>query len=207
MITFNTCGNLRFLSHAEMVKLFQRSCVRAGINLRYSQGFNPRPKMSLPLPRTVGVESESDLLYLQLDSIADESQIKTRLSEQLPAGCELLDVKIAKKKVSLQPNLVTYIFPLQREHLNENLRDRIADLLKTESLIIQRRIDAKGNIRQVDVRGFLESIKIDNANVVVECRVSSAGSIRVEEILKLLELGTAELTAPVKRTNIKWNFN
>ena len=65
IVKFGIKGNLRFLSHAETIRLFERACVRAGIKLVYSQGFNPHPKLSLPLPRTVGVESDDDLLYLR----------------------------------------------------------------------------------------------------------------------------------------------
>ena len=66
VIKFKLSGSLRFLSHAEMLKVFQRACVRAGIKIQYSQGFNPRPKLSLPLPRSVGVETDEDLLCLRV---------------------------------------------------------------------------------------------------------------------------------------------
>ena len=51
---------------------------------------------------------------------------------------------------------------------------------------------------------FLKSIKLDNRNIAVECKISSAGSIRVDEILKLLELDVEKLEAPVRRTNVQW---
>ncbi|MHC4488481.1 MAG: hypothetical protein ACYS9C_02770, partial [Planctomycetota bacterium] len=56
----------------------------------------------------------------------------------------------------------------------------------------------------VDVRGFLESIELDERGIVVECKISSAGSIRVEEILKLLELDVENLAAPIRRTNVQF---
>ncbi|MBW7991664.1 MAG: DUF2344 domain-containing protein, partial [Planctomycetes bacterium] len=55
VIKFRIGGPLRFISHAQTLSVFQRACVRAGIEIRYSQGFNPRPRLSLPLPRPVGV--------------------------------------------------------------------------------------------------------------------------------------------------------
>ena len=50
----------------------------------------------------------------------------------------------------------------------------------------------------------MKSIKFDNADVVAECKISPAGSIRVDEILKLLELDYRMLEAPIRRTNVKW---
>ncbi len=214
VIKFKIGGSLRFLSHAETVKVFQRACVRAGIEVQYSRGFNPRPKLSIPLPRSVGVESDDDLLCLRVNRDPNErrvmdyeSRIKARLSEQLPEGCELLSVSVTNAKTSFQPSLATYVLVVRREYLNEKLKATIKRLLASESLNLQRRIDAKGNIRNVDVRGFLKSIALDGRSITVECNISSTGSIRVEEILKLLELDVEKLAAPIRRTNIKWQSN
>ena len=228
VIKFKIGGSLRFLSHAETVKVFQRACVRAGINMQYSCGFNPRPKLSLPLPRSVGVESDDDLLCLRVNRdpnearhvrsktaasngarVTDyESRIKTGLSSQLPKDCELLSVDAAEANVSLQPCSATYILPVQREYINEKLKTTIKRLLASESLNLQRWIDAKNSkFKNVDVRPFLKSIELDDRGIVVQCKISSAGTIRVEEILKLLELDVEKLAAPIRRTNVQWQSN
>ncbi len=215
VIKFKVGGSLRFLSHAETVKLFQRACVRAGIDMRYSGGFNPRPKLSLPLPRTVAVASEDDLLCLQVNrdphgrGVADyESRIKDRLSGQLPTECELLSVETAEANTSYQPDSATYIFSVPPEYINEKLKVVIERLLESENLNLQRRVDAKqSKFKNVDVRPFLKSIEMADKAIVVECKISSAGTVRVDEILKLLELGPDELIAPIRRTNVKWKVN
>ena len=66
VIKFKIGGNLRFLSHAQTLMVFRRACIRAGIKIQYSQGFNPRPRLSLPLPRPVGVASDDELLCLRV---------------------------------------------------------------------------------------------------------------------------------------------
>lgn len=212
LIKFKVRGNLRFLSHAETVNLFQRACARAGIEVLYSQGFNPRPKMSLPLPRTVGIESDDDLLCLRLlhdpsePEVEDyQSQIKARLSSQLPEGCELLTVRTIREKTSFEPVAAKYILTVQRKYINEKLKSRIDHLLASESLNIERRIYPKNSkFKNVDVRPFLKSIELDDRNIAVECEITSSGSIRVDEILKLLELNVEILAAPVRRTSVKW---
>ncbi len=70
-IRFRIGGALRFLSHAETARLWQRACTRAALPVRYSQGFNPHPRMSLPLPRPVGVAADEELLVVKL---CDERQ-------------------------------------------------------------------------------------------------------------------------------------
>ncbi len=229
LIRFNVRGSVRFLSHAETVRVFQRACVRAGIEIRYSQGFNPHPKLSLPLPRPVGVESDGDLLCIQIDCSPDEtraanyvSRIKAALSRQLPQGVELLSVEVTEAKSAPQPRLAEYVLNVQSKYLNEDLQSRIKNLLEHKRLDISRLIDAsklkietclttvknqKSEIKSIDVRPFLKSIALDNRGIVVECGISSAGSIRVQEILELLQLDVDKLAAPIRRTNIQWQEN
>ncbi len=208
LIKFKVRGNLRFLSHAEMLRVFQRACIRAGMKFQYSQGFNPRPKMSLPLPKPVGIEVEDDLLCLRVNrdrAITDyQSQVAGRLSPQLPEGCELLSVSAAGAKVSFQPRAATYILTVPEECLDEKLKTKIADLLASETLILQRRTDVRGDIRDVDVRPFLKSVELADRNIMVECAVTPAGSIRVDEIVNLLELDASEFAAPIRRTKVQW---
>jgi len=227
LIKFRIRGNLRFLSHIETVKVFQRACARAGVKVRHSQGFNPRPKLSLALPRSVGVESDDDLLSLRVETpvpqtrsnafggsspdggdsqseIFDAEAFKAELSGQLPDGLELLAVDVSETKTPPQPEGATYVLSIRPEYLNDDLKSNIKCLLESEELYLQRQIDAKGNTRNLDVRGFLKSIELDDKGVIVECKISSAGSIRVDEILKLLQLDVDKLAAPVRRTRVQW---
>ena len=229
LVKFKTRGNLRFISHAEVLRVFQRACVRAGIEMQYSQGFNPRPRLSLPLPRSVGVETEDDLLCFRIDqstsaqankSISDFcTSMKTKLSEQLPGDFELVSVEVSKARTAPAPRTATYVLAVQQEYVNEKLKARIERLLASESLIVQRSIYGKDTRlktqdtrhktedrgqKTVDVRGFLESIVLDERSIVVECKISSAGTIRVEEILELLELDVGKLAEPIRRTRVQW---
>jgi len=220
LIKFSVRGAIKFVSHAEMLKVFQRACARAGLKVQHSQGFNPHPRLSLPLPRPVGVESDDELLCIWLNGKFNyqspitnyRSLIKARLSAQLPEGCELLSVSLAKTKRAVQPRSATYIVPVQPEWINDKLRARIDSVLASEALIIKRRTTSteskiknrKSKIKTLDVRPFLKSIELDNRGLLVKCDITSAGSIRVDEILELLEIDMEKLTAPVKRTNVQW---
>ena len=219
VIKFRIRGSPRFLSHAEMLRIFQRACVRAGLRVQHSQGFNPRPKLSLPLPRSVGIETDDDLLCLGVHCDEDlvprelndwraagcALRIKAGLSEQLPAGCELISVSLAKPKTSFQPCSATYALTIRKDYVDDKLKARIERLLASEALFVKR--DTRHRIKNVDVRPFVKSVELDNKDIVVECIISSAGSIRVDEILNLLELDAEKLAGPVRRTNIAWKNN
>jgi len=217
IIKFSLGGTLRFLSHAEMLRVFQRACVRAGFNIQYSQGFNPRPKMSLPLPRPVGVESDEELLCLRIckelrvrQSDADKlcHFVRDKLSAQLPEGCVLSSISIAQTGTSFQPCSATYVLAVRPEYLNEDLTARIELLLASESLSVRRQTGKKNaKPKNVDVRDFLKSIKADDRSIIVECNISPAGSIRIDEILGLLELDTGKLALPIRRINVQWKVD
>ena len=178
--------------------------------MRYSLGFNPRPKLSLPLPRSVGVASDDELFCLQVEETPesfDGEKFKAELSGQLPEGCELLSVEAAKSKKTPVAGSVVYVLTVRPEYANEKLKGRIKELLASENLCMQRRTDAKGSIKNIDVRAFLESIELVDGDITVECKITPTGSIRVDEILQLLELDIEKLTASVRRAKIQWQKN
>ena len=209
LIRFRIRGNLRFLSHSETVSVLERSCKRADMAIRYSQGFNPHPKMSLPLPRSVGVESDDELLCLQIESSVgfDVEAAKDKLAQQSPEGLEVVSVEIAESKKTVQPSAVTYMLQLKQPFDEAGLEATIEKVLGSEEFWLTRQIDAKGNTRKVDVRGFIESFELIGDRLAVVCKVSGRGTIRVDEILQLLELEKDKLAAPIRRTCVRWCGN
>jgi hypothetical protein len=87
--------------------------------------------------------------------------------------------------------------------------------LASERLDIQRRITKKKSrigtresaAKNINVRGFLESIELDNDSIIVECKITPVGSVRIEEILSLLRLDMEKLALPIRRTSVKWKCN
>ena len=221
VIKFRIGGLLRFLSHAQTLSVFQRACVRAGLQIQYSQGLNPRPRLSLPLPRPVGVASDDEMLCIQIQKNTGEykENLSTRVHKdivsQLPQGFELLSVNMAEVNTSFQPCSAQYILTIRKEYMNEQLKANIKNLMESESIDIERQIIGKksaigtrgSNVKNINVRGFLESIELDQDSIIVTCRITPAGSIRVEEILSLLRLDVEKLALPIRRTNVVWKSN
>ena len=189
------------------------------MEIRYSQGFNPRPRLSLPLPRPVGIVSDDELLCLRVHKSTNaqeqtciSEQVYKSISAQVPEGCELLSVNVAEVGASFQPCSATYVLAVRKEYLNEELKAAIEHVLASESINLQRQIGAKDSrrktqdsrLKNVDVRGFLKSIELVGNSIIVECKISSAGSIRVDEILKLLQLDMEKLALPIRRTRVQW---
>ena len=212
---FKIQGNLRFLSHAETTRLVRRALVRSGVELYYSEGFNPQPRLSLPLPRSVAVASDSELFCALIFCADDESgicdRLKSDINNQLPADCRLSSIEIFNGKISPKALSAMYHFPVEAAQMNKVFQNSAKDLNQNIAaavpIIIDRTIDAKGRTRQVDVCQFLESVDVEEDGITAKCTISNAGTIRPMEIMKILELDSSALSGPIRRYSVKWKMN
>jgi radical SAM-linked protein len=93
-VKFAKKGVMRFISHLDLMRLFQRAARRAGIPVTISKGFNPHPRISIQPALKLGRESMSLEASLRLDEWMMPAEFKERLKANLPEGIEILEVKI-----------------------------------------------------------------------------------------------------------------
>ena len=92
-LLFEKTGNAVWVSHLDLMRLFQRAFKRAGLPLKHTQGFNPRPSVSIALPLSVGVQSCCELLDFELDTDDYlDDDIRCRLNHALVDGVRVLQV-------------------------------------------------------------------------------------------------------------------
>lgn len=197
---------MRYLSHSDTLRYFHRACSRADINLVYSRGFNPRPKISLPLPRSVAVESEDELLYLQIktdDKKFDTQEILEKLSLQMSEGIVLLSAEVLKEKKGFNKGTVTYQINIGQANAEE-VGKQITDLLSKDSVKTSRYLGPKKPVKEVEVRSYIKSIEQKDNRVQVDCTFGPAGTIRANEIVSLLGIEQQQLKCPVRRVKINW---
>ena len=85
-------GKMRFASHLDVARAFERGVRRAGLPIAYSSGFNPHPKISYAGGAPTGVASEAEYLSLGLSSRSDAEAVREQLNAALPDGIEVIDV-------------------------------------------------------------------------------------------------------------------
>ena len=85
-------GKMRFASHRDVARVFERGVRRAGLPIAYSAGFTPHPKISYAGGAPTGVASEAEYLALALTSRQAAAQVRERLNETLPDGIDVIDV-------------------------------------------------------------------------------------------------------------------
>ncbi len=89
-------GKMRFASHRDVARAFERGVRRAGLPIAYSAGFTPHPKISYPGGAPTGVASEAEYLSLALTTRQAETQVRQRLNAALPDGIDVIDVTEAR---------------------------------------------------------------------------------------------------------------
>jgi len=211
VVSFNIGGSLRFLSHRQTATMLERALIRAGVELGYSEGFNPHPRMSLPLARSVGIATENDILTASVLSgeRCVRGMLKDSISDQVPEGCRITDVFLCPGKTSFKAQSVLYEFgpgesvcvgrfQKAKESLCEKLRTGIA-------IMVDRKGSKRKRARTVNVGAFIESVELDEKTLRVRCSVTEKGSIRPGELLELLGLEVEMLSGGIVRKDVKWD--
>jgi len=163
VITFGIEGNLCYLSHHETVSMLQRALIRAGVRLVYSQGFNPRPRLSLPLPRAVGVRSDCEMLC----ALVEAGRI--RRIDPFPAGgassggVYSSDIRLTDTKTLFQPVAATYRISVSDLSADAKIQEAMSrlreDLAEHRPVEIERVSGANGPSRIRDVGPYLSTIE------------------------------------------------
>ena len=135
-IRFCRGQEVKFISHLDILRLWQRAFHRAEIPLAYSEGFNPHPRISLAVPLPIGVTSEAELMDIFCARRVSPHVFTTAVSPQLPPGIEILQVyPIALNMPSLQ-SLVRYAeYKVEVESAEKDMKSKLTSLLSLKSLM------------------------------------------------------------------------
>ena len=205
-IKYRRGEEVKYISHLDIMRLWQRALNRAGISLAYSEGFHPHPKISLAAPLAIGVTSQAELMDITLTRQVSPHFFTAAVTRQLPAGFEILQVvPIAETLPSLQSQLrfAEYTVELATEKGQPELASAIASLLSLENLPWQHQRDT--GPRHYDLRALIDDIWLLDCqdrlcNIGMRLRCDSGGSGRPEQVSAAL--GFTEPPKSVHRTKL-----
>jgi len=183
-----------------MIRLWERALRRAGLPLRMSQGFNPRPKMSLSEPRSVGIASEAECLEFELADWVNPDAVLGLLGREVPTDVSIDKVDLVRPTDKARPVAVTYVARLPMPV--PDLPDRVARLLaRSEAPVVRMR---PTGAKPLDARAFIDQLAGDDQEVRMVLRTGPAGTARPDEILRLLGLdGDAVARSDIRRIEIR----
>ncbi|MBL7126931.1 MAG: DUF2344 domain-containing protein [Dehalococcoidales bacterium] len=205
-IKFRRGAEVKYISHLDIMRLWQRALNRAGIALAYSEGFHPHPKISLAVPLAVGVTSEAELMDITLTRQVSPHFFTAAVTQQLPAGFEVLQVlPIAETMPSLQSQVrfSEYAVELATEKGEKESASAIASLLALTHLPWQHQRDT--GPKNYDLRALIDDIWLldcreKRCTIGMRLRCDSGGSGRPEQVASAL--GFTELPKSIHRTKL-----
>jgi len=162
---FKRTNELRFLSHLDQQRLFQRAFRRSDMQVDYSLGFNPHPKMAFALAMSVGLTSDCEYGDVVLtDNVSCDAFIN-QMNAVLPKGLEILSARILEEgQPSLSASLSKSHYQLKVKLTNPVSQDDLSKALKIyldyPTILMQKR-NKKGKLIEKNIRPFMESIVIN----------------------------------------------
>jgi radical SAM-linked protein len=191
-IRFRRGEEIKFISHLDIMRLWQRALHRAQIPLAYTEGFSPHPRLSLAAPLAVGITSQAELMDVFCSQWVSPHFFTNAVSQQLPAGIEILQVySVAPTMPSLQSQLsqAEYEVETETEQDQTGVEAALASLLATEQLPWHHERDT--GTRNYDLRALIDDLWLIDwrqgySQIGMRLRCDSGGSGRPEQVAAAL---------------------
>ena len=158
-LRFEKTGRAIYISHLDLMTTLQRAFSRAGMELKYSEGFNPHPLISILLPLSVGTGSCCELMDFQLRREEALESLPERLTAALPEGIRVLEAYPSERK-SVQLKWLEIMGTLEYDR-GAPETDRLAEFFNRDEIVIEKK--TKRGIGQSDIRPAIRSIRFEQA--------------------------------------------
>ncbi len=185
---------VKYISHLDMQRLFQRALRRAKLPCAYSQGFNPHMLVSFACALPVGVCSKAEYAEVVLERFVPPTECMARLNEVLPDGVKILNAcepKDTDPTVGSVIALAEYSFMLKE---SGSVQDKLDSMLKKEEILIEKK--TKKGFATVNVRNMIHSVKQKGNMLYATLSCSNSENLRADKFREiLLEAGIETLSA------------
>ncbi|MFE5734954.1 MULTISPECIES: TIGR03936 family radical SAM-associated protein [unclassified Streptomyces] len=149
-------GRLRFTSHRDFQRAFERALRRAEVPMAYSAGFTPHPKVSYANAAPTGTGSEAEYLEIALTEARDPETLRALLDESLPVGLDITDA-VEARTPGLADRLTASVWELRLEGVAPETAEKAVEaFLAAETVEVQRK--TKNGVRTFDTRSAVTEL-------------------------------------------------
>ena len=185
-VRFAKRGKVRFLSHRDLARVWERALRRAGIRVSYSEGFSPRPRLSFGLALSTGYESLGEYLDIDLADDLEPEELVALVNPSLPTGMEAqVAIRIPPGTDSLQQAVTSSSWEIEVTGVDgDRVEHAVAQALAAESLPIL--VERKGSETDLDARPAILALEARGSVLVAEL-ATHPRSLRPAELLRALD--------------------
>jgi radical SAM-linked protein len=186
-LRFRKDGPLRWLSHHDLLRTFERLLRRSGLPFRQTQGFNPHPRIVFALSLPLGVVGRAEIVDVELDEEIDPEEVRQRLQAHCLPGLAFLDAYRIPSNAGVHVSGLRYGISVPVERL-AGARERIDRVMGGEPCWVER---SKPVPRRLDIREFLRDLRLNETTGLLEIDLwlLPSGTARPDEVLSVLGLG------------------
>jgi radical SAM-linked protein len=186
-LRFAKRGDLRLISHHDLMRCLERLLQRAEIPVARSQGFNPRPKVVFTLALALGIEGRREVVELELAEPMDPSDVLERLRAHSPSGLDWLEANSVPLGRAAHAETVQYQFEDVPEERRREALASLARFLASEHWPFTRHRPDRDV--EIDLRPFVLGAELDPVGTLrFQMKITPAGSARPEELIEALGL-------------------
>lgn len=205
-------GILRYFSHLDWQNTFLKALARSGLNVAFSQGFNPTMKTSLGVALPLFVQSECELVDIEIYDDIKNEDLQLKLEKVLPQGCQILKIEKLDKGAKAIDNTVQwaeYEIKLfnQTLHKFEDLRYNMDKVLSSDEILLTKK-NKKGFLKTTNIKPSIKSYRFEGEGLFIVLKTgqtldqqNAVPAVRADDLMKIItsEFSAADILFDITR--------
>jgi radical SAM-linked protein len=194
-LRFRKAGDIRLVSHLDLMRSFERMLRRAQLPFRRTEGFHPSPRLVLSQSLSLGAIGHAEVAELELTQEIDPTEVLDRLRAQAPPGIEFLSAVRIPLKTTGRPRRAVY--RIVADAVPTNLAERCDNFLASAEVWAERE---RPRPRQINIRPYVDSLTVGDAALVASIWITPEGSARADEVAAAIGLSDLH---PIERIKLE----
>lgn len=187
-IKFSKQGPVKFVGHLDVMRYFQKAMRRAGIDIKYSEGFSPHQIMSFAAPLGVGLTSNGEYMDIEVNSMEDCKTMVNQLNEVMAEGIQIMECHILEERAKNAMSLVaaadytlTFREGKQPNDLDAYLNG-LSDFMGQDHIFITKK--TKKGEREIDLKAFIYELSVHGETIFMKISAGSADNVKPELVME-----------------------
>ncbi|WP_313582805.1 TIGR03936 family radical SAM-associated protein [Lacrimispora sp.] len=187
-IKFSKQGPVKFVGHLDVMRYFQKAMRRAGIDIKYSEGFSPHQIMSFAAPLGVGLTSNGEYMDIEVNSMEDCKTMVSQLNEVMAEGIEIMECHILEERAKNAMSLVAaadYTLTFREGKQPNDLAaflNGLSDFMGQDHIFITKK--TKKGEREIDLKAFIYELSVHGETIFMKISAGSADNIKPELVME-----------------------
>lgn len=215
VLKFSKTGYIKYTSHLDLLRTFNRAFRKTKIALKFSQGFNPHPKMSFAQPLSLGYQSRCELIEFETVENIDPSEIIGKLQTAMPEGIEILSCKKFLsniRSISGETESAEYKIWIPTILSNDELKSKLSGYMEQDEIIALKKEKKSKALKPVNIKDKIRRLEISKVGefAMIDALVDQGSTsnlspeLIISSFLEFAEINTPRYEVEVDRIAINF---